>query len=81
MARLFGWLALLARSDTSKDVEILLGSWLGRTRGGTPASAGDHGPLARTHDHAEAVLTHNGTPARRFKIRQEPERQPDRLND
>jgi hypothetical protein len=24
MARLFGWLALLARSDTSKDVEILV---------------------------------------------------------
>ena len=24
MARLFGWLALLARSDTSKDVEILI---------------------------------------------------------
>ena len=26
MVRLFGWLALLARSDTSKDVEIL---WYG----------------------------------------------------
>jgi putative transposase len=24
MVRLFGWLALLARSDTSKDVEILV---------------------------------------------------------
>ena len=24
MARLFGWLALLARNDTSKDVEILV---------------------------------------------------------
>ena len=24
MIRLFGWLALLARSDTSKDVEILV---------------------------------------------------------
>jgi len=24
MARLFGWLALLARDDTSKDVEILV---------------------------------------------------------
>jgi hypothetical protein len=24
MIRLFGWLALLARSDTSKDVEILI---------------------------------------------------------
>ena len=24
MTRLFGWLALLARSDTSKDVEILI---------------------------------------------------------
>ena len=24
MARLFGWLALLARSDTSKEVEILV---------------------------------------------------------
>jgi hypothetical protein len=24
MTRLFGWLALLARSDTSKDVEILV---------------------------------------------------------
>lgn len=24
MARLFGWLALLARSDTSKEIEILV---------------------------------------------------------
>ncbi|MGP7997865.1 MAG: hypothetical protein ACLPKI_11150 [Streptosporangiaceae bacterium] len=42
MVRLFGWLVLLARSDTSKDVEILVlrGRGCGLAPSGRPPGAG-----------------------------------------
>ena len=47
MIRLFGWLALLTRSDTSKDVEILVLA----TRGRSPAPPG-HPPKPHWADRA-----------------------------